>query len=58
MIGEKTKGEARRMKPWMVGVFDKFLATLPPLVAIIQHINFTHCLEAKPRLSHLPPRLH
>jgi hypothetical protein len=41
----------------MKAVLDNLLAVLPPLVAIVQHIDIASGLEAEPGLPHLPPHL-
>jgi len=38
-------------------VLDDLLAVLAPLVAVVEHVDVAHRLEAEPRLAHLPPRL-
>jgi hypothetical protein len=44
--------------PGMEAVLDNLLPVLPPLIAIIQHIDVASGLEAEPRLPHRPPHLH
>ena len=43
--------------PGVLRVLDDLLAVLAPLVAVVEHVDVAHRLEAEPRLAHLPPRL-
>jgi hypothetical protein len=50
-------GDASERVPWVLRVLDDLLAVLAPLVAVVEHVDVAHRLEAEPRLAHLPPRL-
>uniref|UniRef100_A0A0A9FC53 Uncharacterized protein n=1 Tax=Arundo donax TaxID=35708 RepID=A0A0A9FC53_ARUDO len=43
--------------PGVLRVLDDLLAILAPFVAVVEHVDVAHRLEAEPRLPNLPPRL-